>query len=168
MVSLVLVLLFSLGRVLADLLVILLEGGEVLASLRELALLHALTDVPVDEGTLGVHKVELVVETAPSGRDGGGVRQHAQAARHLGKVTAGDECRSLVTDTELEPGRAPVDELDGTLRLDAGHGTLGLLRRDLTTVEQAAGHCDINQTMTREWKNLYELYLPSFGSHLTI
>merc|ERR1719230_2141552 len=34
---------------LAVLLVVLLEGGEVLAGLGELALLHALADVPVDE-----------------------------------------------------------------------------------------------------------------------
>ena len=31
------------------------------AYLGELALLHALADVPVDERTLGVHEVELVV-----------------------------------------------------------------------------------------------------------
>ena len=46
----------------ADLLEVLLERGEVLAGLGELALLHALADVPVDERTLGVHEVELVVE----------------------------------------------------------------------------------------------------------
>eukprot|EP00966_Prymnesium_polylepis_P063579 1474807-Prymnesium_polylepis.1 len=32
------------------------------AHLGELALLHALADVPVDEGALGVHEVELVVD----------------------------------------------------------------------------------------------------------
>merc|ERR1712078_57488 len=51
----------ALGRLGADLLVVLLEGGQVLAGLGELALLHALADVLVDEGTLGVHEVELVV-----------------------------------------------------------------------------------------------------------
>merc|ERR1719183_1414498 len=45
----------------ADLLVILLEGGKILTTLGELTLLHTLTDIPVDEGTLGVHKIELVV-----------------------------------------------------------------------------------------------------------
>ena len=53
--------LLSLSRVNANLLVVLLKGGEILAGLRELTLLHTLTNVPVNEGTLGVQKVELVV-----------------------------------------------------------------------------------------------------------
>merc|ERR1711972_1023571 len=57
-----LALLLALARLSANLLIVLLEGGEVLAGLGELALLHALADVPVDEGALGVHQVELVVD----------------------------------------------------------------------------------------------------------
>merc|ERR1719373_1327936 len=56
-----------------NLLVVLLEGGEVLASLGELALLHTLADVPVDEGALGVHEVELVVDAREKLGDGSGV-----------------------------------------------------------------------------------------------
>merc|ERR1719150_2034192 len=37
--------------------IILLEEAEVLPGLRELTLLHTLTDVPVNEGTLRVHEV---------------------------------------------------------------------------------------------------------------
>jgi len=58
------------GGVDAHLLVVLLEGGQILASLGELALLHALTHVPVDEGPLGVHQIELVVQTGPGLGDG--------------------------------------------------------------------------------------------------
>ena len=50
----VLLLAFALGGFGTDLLVVLLEGGKVLTGLGELALLHALADVPVDERTLGV------------------------------------------------------------------------------------------------------------------
>ena len=39
----------------ADLLVVLLEGSHVLPGLRELSLLHALPDVPVDEGSLIIY-----------------------------------------------------------------------------------------------------------------
>ena len=53
--------LLNVRRVNADLLVVLLEGGEILTSLREFTFLHTLTDVPVDEGTLRVQEVELVV-----------------------------------------------------------------------------------------------------------
>ena len=54
--------------VLGDLLVVLLERGEVLASLGELALLHALADKPVHKRALRVEQVKLVVEVRPRGR----------------------------------------------------------------------------------------------------
>ena len=76
-------LLLTVPRVGANLLVVALEGREVLTSLGELTLdasankykpmaerdrmtylLHTLTNVPVNEGTLGVQKVELVVWSA--------------------------------------------------------------------------------------------------------
>ena len=50
-----------------NLLVVLLQGSHVLASLGELAFLHALADVPVDKGALGVHQIELVVQPDSSG-----------------------------------------------------------------------------------------------------
>ncbi|KAJ8874306.1 hypothetical protein PR048_025152 [Dryococelus australis] len=67
----------------ADLLVVLLEGGQVLPGLGELALLHALADVPVHEGALRVHQVELVVETGPRLGDRRRVGQHADGTVHL-------------------------------------------------------------------------------------
>lgn len=47
------------------LLIIQLQGGDVLSSLAELALLHPLTHVPVNEGPLGVHEVKFVVQSRP-------------------------------------------------------------------------------------------------------
>ena len=46
--------LFDISRVNANLLVVLLQCSKVLASLREFTLLHTFTDIPVDEGTLGI------------------------------------------------------------------------------------------------------------------
>merc|ERR1719217_1872289 len=114
----VLLLTLALGGLGADLLVILLERGKILASLGELALLHALTDVPVDEGALGVHEVELVVDARESLGDGGGVRDHAHGAHDASEVAARHDSRRLVVDAALEAGRAPVDELNGALGLD--------------------------------------------------
>ena len=68
--------------------IILLECSQVLTSLGEFTLsdlirarelpkepnlthlFHTLTDIPMYEGTLGVQKIELVVEAAPGRRDG--------------------------------------------------------------------------------------------------
>merc|ERR1712151_908748 len=75
-----------LSRLGADLLVVLLERSEVLTSLGELTLLHTLTDVPVHKRTLGVHKVELVVDAREELSDGGGVGHHGNSTHHLGKI----------------------------------------------------------------------------------
>ena len=50
----------SLGALSTNFLVVLLEGSKILTGLGELTLLHTLSDVPVDEGTLGVHEIEPV------------------------------------------------------------------------------------------------------------
>ena len=47
-----------------------------------------LTDVPVDEGTLRVHEIELVVDAREHLSDGGGVRDHADRAHDLGEGAA--------------------------------------------------------------------------------
>ena len=92
------------------------------------------------EGTLRVEEIELVVETAPGGRDGGGVGQHAHATGNLGQITTGDIGGGLVADTKLETSRTPVDELDGALGLDDADGSVDVLRDDITTVEQSTSH----------------------------
>jgi hypothetical protein len=127
-------------RVDSDLLVVLLEGSQILTGLGELSLLHTLSDVPVDESTLGVHQVELVVETGPGLGNGGGVGQHAHSTLHLGQVTSGHDGGWLVVDTDLEASGAPVDELDGTLGLDGGNGSVDVLGHNVTTVQHTAGH----------------------------
>jgi hypothetical protein len=151
--------LLTLDRVGSNLLVITLKGGKVLTGLGELALLHTLTDVPVDEGTLGVHEIELVRESRPSLGDGGGVGKHAarlivskkqinvihvefnlHSAVDLGEIAVGHVLRRLVADTDLETSRAPVDELDGALGLEGSDSAVDVLGDNITTVEQAGGH----------------------------
>merc|ERR1719262_819440 len=135
-----LLLAFAIGGLGADLLVVLLEGGKVLTGLGELTFLHTLTDVPVDERTLGVHKVELVVDTGQSLGHSSGVGNHGTGAHDLGKVAAGHDSGWLVVDATLEAGGTPVDELDGALGLDGGHSGVHVLGDDITTVHQADSH----------------------------
>ena len=123
-----------------DFFVVLLESGQILTSLGELSFLHTLSDVPMDESTLGVHQIELVVETSPGLGDGGGVAQHADGTLDLGEIATGDDGGWLVVDTDLEASWAPVDELDGTLGLDGSDGGVDILGDDITTVQETAGH----------------------------
>ena len=143
MTSLVFLSLFftlSLDGVNSDLFVVLLQGSQVLTSLGELSLFHTLTDVVVNESSLGVHQVELVVQSGPGLGDGGGVAQHAHSSLHLSQVTSGHNGGWLVVDTDLETGWAPVDELDGPLGLDCGDGGVDILGHNVSSVQQAAGH----------------------------
>merc|ERR1712086_98127 len=131
---------FAFGGFGGDFLVVLLEGSKVLTSLGEFTFLHALTDVPVDESTLGVHKIELVVDAGEDFSDGGSVGDHAHGALDAGKVATGDNGGGLVVDTALEAGGAPVNELDGALGLDGGDSGVDILGDDVTTEHEAAGH----------------------------
>merc|ERR550539_1563880 len=127
-------------RVETDLLVVLLESSEVLPGLGELSLLHALPDVPVDEGPLGVHQVELVVQPSPGLSDGGGVGEHADSSWGFGQIPSRDDGWRLVVDANLEASGTPVNELDAPLGLDGRDGGIDVLGDDITSVEETAGH----------------------------
>jgi hypothetical protein len=65
---------------------------------------------------------------------------HIHSAVDLGEIAVGNHLRGLVADTDLETSRAPVDELDGTLGLEGGNSSVGLLGDNVTTVQQAGSH----------------------------
>merc|ERR1711881_381923 len=83
-VFLLIVFTFTFSGLNTDLLVILLEGSKILSGFGELTFLHTLTDVPMDEGSLGVHKIELVIDPGEHLSDGGGVGDHADSPHDLG------------------------------------------------------------------------------------
>ena len=73
--------------------IILLERCEIFSRFRELSLLHTLTHVPVDEGALRVHEIELVVQTRPSLGDSSGVAKHGNASVDGGELASWDADR---------------------------------------------------------------------------
>jgi hypothetical protein len=73
-------LLADVKAVTCNLLVVLLERSKILASFGKLAFLHTFADIPVYEGALGKHEVELAVKAAPSFGNGGGIGEHADGA----------------------------------------------------------------------------------------
>jgi len=94
----------------------------------------------VDEGSLGVHKIELMVESGEDFGDGGGVGNHADGSHDLGQISSGDDGGGLIIDTDLESGGAPVDELDGSLGLDGGDGGVDVFGDNVTSVKHGASH----------------------------
>merc|ERR1719353_43344 len=130
----------AIGGLGADLLVVLLEGGKILTGLGELTFLHTLTDVPVHEGTLGVHEVEFVVNAGQSLGHSGRVGNHCAGAHDLGEIATRHHSGWLVVDAALETSRTPVDKLDGALGLDGSDSGVHVLGDDITTVHQAHSH----------------------------
>merc|ERR1719384_2604068 len=124
-----------------DIQVVLLEEAQVLAGLGELTLLHTLTDVPVDEGALGVHEVELGDQAlAEHAADSDVVRDHDHVTRGVGDVVTLDADRGLVVEANLETGGAPVDEGDLVVGLDPLGDLVRLLGADVTTVVDGDCH----------------------------
>merc|ERR1719272_1463719 len=109
---------FTLGRLDAHLLVVLLKGGKVFTSFTELALFHPFSYIPVHKCTFAVHQIKLVVDAGEHFGNRRGVADHAASAHDLGQVTAWHDGRRLVIDTAFETRGRPVDKLDGALGLD--------------------------------------------------
>ncbi|BAS83000.1 Os03g0219350, partial [Oryza sativa Japonica Group] len=91
----------------ADLLVVLLQRGEVLPGLGELPFLHPFAHVPVHERALGVHEVELAVDPREHLRHRRVVADHAHRPPHLRQVPSRHRRRRLVVYPALEPCRTP-------------------------------------------------------------
>ena len=68
------------------------------------------------------------------------IAKYVHCAVDLGEIAVGYHLRRLIADANLEPGRTPVDKLNGALCLESGDGTMGVLGHDVATVEQASGH----------------------------
>merc|ERR1712187_385907 len=94
------------------LLVVLFQSREVFAGLRELALFHSFTDIPMHKRTFGVHEVELMVDAREDLGNGSAVADHAASAHHLGQITSWDHSGRLVVDATFESSRAPVNKLN--------------------------------------------------------
>merc|ERR1712188_95473 len=121
--------------------VVLLEESKILTGLGELTLLHTLTDIPVDEGTLGVHEVELGDKSlGEDARDGNVVSDHDDVTGRVGHVIIGSELGRLVVEADLETGWAPVYEGDLVVGLDPLGDLVGLLGSDISSVVEGDGH----------------------------
>jgi hypothetical protein len=123
-----------------DFFIILFEGSKIFSGFREFSFFHTFTDVPMDEGSLGVHKIEFVVESGEDFSNGGRVGDHADGSHDFSKVTTWDDGGGLIVNTDLESGGAPIDELDGSLGLDGGNGGIDILGDDVSSVHHGAGH----------------------------
>ena len=94
----------------------------------------------MDEGSLPVHEVELVVEPAPGALDGGGVGDHADRPRDPGQGAVRHCRHGAGVDTDFEACRRPLHELNGPLGLHDLDGGVDILGDRVPSVEQNTGH----------------------------
>jgi len=94
----------------------------------------------VDEGSLGLHEVELVIDPREHFCDCSRVGDHTDCSHDLGEVSSGHHCWRLLVDTAFEAGRAPVYKLDGSLGLDGSNRGIYVLRDNIASLHEAAGH----------------------------
>ena len=92
-----------------------------------------LSDVPVDECTLGIHEIEFMIKTGPCLGNGCGVGKHTDGTWDLGEVSSRYYCGGLVVDSDFESGRTPVDKLDRALCLDAGNSGVDVLGDNISS-----------------------------------
>ena len=68
------------------------------------------------------------------------MRKDLHSTVDLGQVSIGNHLRRLVTDTDLESGGAPVNELDRTLALQGSNSTIDILRNNIAAVQKTCCH----------------------------
>ena len=56
---------------------------------------------PMDVGPLGVHKIELMIQTSPGLSNGRSVGQHAYSPGYLSQISSRYDSGRLVVDTDL-------------------------------------------------------------------
>ena len=118
----------------------------------------------MDEGPLGVHQVELVVQPGPCLHDGGGVGEAADRPVHLGQVSPRHHGGRLVVDADLEAGGTPVHKLDGLLGLHICNGGVDILGDHVSSVEET--DCHVLAILRVTLHHLVLCLETGFGDHI--
>merc|ERR1712038_86035 len=124
----------------SNLFVILLKSRKILTCFREFTLFHTFTNIPVNECTLSIHKIELVIDTGKCFSDCGVVSNHTARTLCLCDITRWNFTWWLGVDSGLESSRTPVNELNRTLILDSCHCCLNIRWSNISTVHQTTRH----------------------------
>jgi len=131
---------FSFSGFDSDFFVIFFEGSKIFSSFREFSFFHTFSDVPVDKGSFGVHKIEFVIKSGEDFSDGSRVTDHADGSHNFSEITSGDNGRGLVIDTNFESSGAPVNELDGSFSFDGSDGSIDVFGDNISSVKHGASH----------------------------
>merc|ERR1712164_62098 len=99
---------FSLCSLDANLLIVFLQGCQILTCFREFSLFHALSNIPMHKSALRVHKIKLVVDAGEHLSNRSGVAYHANCPHDFGKITTWHDSWWLVVDATFKSCRGPI------------------------------------------------------------
>jgi hypothetical protein len=92
------------------------------------------------EGSLGIHEVELVIDSGENFSDCSRVGDHANGSYDLSEVTTWNHSWWLVVDSTLKATWCPIDKLDCSLRLNGSNCGINIFWNDVTSVHHATSH----------------------------
>merc|ERR1712029_421712 len=94
----------------------------------------------MNKSSLGVHKIELVVNAREHFSNRSGITNHATCSHNLRQVTPWNDCGGLVVDSTLESCWAPVHKLNGPFCFDCSHSCIHILWHNIAPIHHAACH----------------------------
>merc|ERR1712024_217662 len=99
-------------RISTDFFIIFLQCSQIFTSFGKLTFFHTFTNVPMDKGSLGVHKVKFMVDSSKDFSNSSRVGNHCTCTSNLSEVSIWNLSWWLIINTTLKTGGAPVHKLD--------------------------------------------------------
>jgi len=131
---------FTFGGFDSDFFVIFFKSSQIFSGFGEFTFFHTFTDVPVNESSFGVHKIEFVIESGENFSNSSGVGDHANSSHDFSEITTGNNGGGLVVDTNFESSGAPINELDGSLGFDGSDSSINIFGDNISSVHHGASH----------------------------
>jgi len=94
----------------------------------------------MNESSLGIHKIEFMINSGENFSDGSRVGDHAYSSHNFSEITTWDDCWRLIVNTTFETSWAPINELDGSFGFDGGNGSVDIFWDNITSVHHTTGH----------------------------
>lgn len=131
---------FSFGSVNTNLFVVFFKSCQIFSGFTEFSFFHTFTYVVMNKGSLGIHKVEFVIQSREYFCNSSRVRNHAHSSHYLGQIAPWDNTWRLVVNSAFESSWAPINKLDCSLSLDGCNRCIDVFGDNISSVHQTTSH----------------------------
>jgi len=123
-----------------DFFVIFLQSCQIFSCFWEFTFFHTFSDIPMDESSFSIHKIEFVIKSGEDFSNSSRVGNHANSSHDFGQITTRYDSWRLIVNSDFESGWGPIDELDGSFSFDGSNGCVDIFWYDITSVHHGASH----------------------------